>query len=90
MAQPQVLEGTGEELQRMLAQFPHERFRLVPLPETEATIEQSAGDVEEEGSLYELLGDYIGSVEGNGENNAARVSEIFTEYVVKMHTEGNL
>jgi len=90
MAPPQVLEGTGEELQRLLAQFPHERFRLVPLPAKEVTIEQSESSAEEAGSLYDLLGDYIGSVEGNGENNAARVSEIFTEYVVKKHTEGNL
>ena len=90
MAQPQMLEGTGEELQRMLAQFPHERFRLVPLPKTEATIEQNESNSEEGGSLYDLLGDYIGSVDGSGENSAARVSELFTEYVVKKHAEGNL
>ena len=90
MAQPQVLEGTGEELQRMLAQFPHERFRLVPLPAAETTIEQKESNTEQEGSLYDLLGDYIGSVEGSGENSAAQVSELFTEYVVKKHAEGKL
>ncbi|MCW3054939.1 MAG: hypothetical protein JWN14_4109 [Chthonomonadales bacterium] len=41
MVQPKVLEGTGEELQRILAQFPHERFRLVSLPTKKLTIEQS-------------------------------------------------
>ena len=89
MAQPQMLEGTGEELQRMLEQFPNERFRLVPLPVVDAENEQN-GNAAEAGSLYDLLGDYVGSVEGNGEKNAARASELFTEYVVKKHNEGNL
>ena len=90
MAQPQTIEGTGEELQRMLAQFPHERFRLVPLPEPEMESEQNANVSDEAGSLYDLLGDYVGCVEGSGESNAARASEIFTEYVVKKHAEGHL
>lgn len=47
MAQPHVLEGTGEELQRMLAQFPHERFRLVPLPQTETTIDKNSAEQED-------------------------------------------
>jgi hypothetical protein len=89
MAQPPTLEGTGEELRRMLEQFPNERFRLVPLPVTEMDIVQN-GMTAEAGSLYDLLGDYIGSVEGSGENNAARASELFTEYVVKKHKEGCL
>ncbi|MCW3097223.1 MAG: hypothetical protein JWL77_2841 [Chthonomonadaceae bacterium] len=90
MAQPQMLEGTGEELQRMLAQFPHERFRLIPLSEPEAESEQNENSSEETGSLYDLLGDYVGCVEGSGESNAARASELFTEYVVKKHAEGHL
>ena len=89
MAQPQMLEGTGEELQRMLEQFPNERFRLVPLPVVNAQTEHN-GSATEEGSLYDLLGDYVGSVEGNGENNAARASELFTEHLVKKHNEGHL
>jgi hypothetical protein len=90
MAQPQMLEGTGEELQRMLVQFPHERFRLVFLPKTEDPIDQSENKSAEAGSLYDLLGDYIGSVAGSGENSAARASELFTDGVVKRHVEGNL
>ena len=35
MAQTQMLEGTGEELQRLLQQFPKERFRLVHLTSPE-------------------------------------------------------
>jgi hypothetical protein len=31
MAQPRMFEGTGEELQRHLQQYPNERFRLVPI-----------------------------------------------------------
>ncbi len=31
MALPQILEGTGEELQEHLKQHPHERFRLILL-----------------------------------------------------------
>jgi hypothetical protein len=89
MAQSKMLEGTGEELQRLLEQYPKERFRLVPLPEIEA--ENGHDEEELEGdSLYDLLGDYIGSVEGSGENNAERASELFTEYVVKKHNEGHL
>ena len=86
MAQSAMLEGTAEELQRLLAQFPHNRFRLVPLPVTGAENGQN-GSATEAGSLYDLLGDYIGSVEGNGENNGERASELFTDYVVKKHNE---
>lgn len=89
MALPQMLEGTGEELQRLLAQFPHDRFRLVPLPVAGAENGQN-GSAAETGSLYDLLGDYVGSVEGNGENNAAHASELFTEYVARKHNEGHL
>lgn len=31
MAKPKVLEGTGEELEPQLKQYPKQRFRLVPL-----------------------------------------------------------
>ena len=89
MVQLQTLEGTGEELKRMLEQFPNERFRLVPLPLVNAENGED-GSAAEAGSLYDLLGDYVGSVEGNGENNAARASELFTEYVAKKHNEGHL
>jgi hypothetical protein len=89
MAQPQMLEGTGEELQRLLAQFPHDRFRLVPLPVVGVENGQNGSTVEA-GSLYDLLGDYVGSIEGNGENNAARASELFTDYVARKHIEGHL
>ena len=73
----------------MLEQFPNERFRLVPLPLVNAENGED-GSAAEAGSLYDLLGDYVGSVEGNGENNAARASELFTEYVAKKHNEGHL
>ena len=89
MTRPPMFEGTGEELQRFLEQFPQERFRLVPLSTLEAENVQN-GNATEEGSLYDLLQGYIGSVEGSGENNAARASELFTEYVVKKHKEGHL
>ncbi len=89
MAQLQTLEGTGEELQQMLEQFPTERFRLIPLPAPDARNGQN-GDAAETGSLYDLLGDYVGSVEGDGQSNAARASELFTEYVVKKRDEGTL
>jgi hypothetical protein len=85
MAQPQTWEGTGEELQRVLTQFPHARFRLIPLSEPEVESGQNENGSEETGSLYDLLGDYVGCVEGSGESNATRVSELFTEYVVKKH-----
>jgi hypothetical protein len=35
MAQPQVIEGTGKELQRYLKQQPEQRFRLTRLSEEE-------------------------------------------------------
>ena len=89
MPPTQMLEGTGEELQRLLVQFPNDRFRLVPLsaPEAESELCPTAS---EEGSLFDLLGGYVGCVEGSGENNAARASELFTEYVDKKHKEGHL
>lgn len=89
MALPQIYEGTGAEIQRLLEQYPNERFRLVPIPPTEAENRHNDNALEA-GSLFDLLGDYVGCVEGNGENNAARASELFTEYVVKKHKEGHL
>ncbi len=89
MAQSQILEGTGEELKRLLEQFPSERFRLIPLPVTDTENEPNVNALET-GSLYDLLGDYVGCVEGSGANNAARVSELFAEHVVKKHSEGTL
>jgi hypothetical protein len=86
---PQMLEGTGEELQQILEQFPKDRFRLVRLPSVDIENGQHRRATEE-GSLYDLLGDYVGSVEGSGENNAAQASTLFTEYVAKKHKEGHL
>ena len=88
MAQPKILEGTGEELQRHLEQFPNDRFRLTPLTVSQA--EDAPKEPPGDGSLFDLLGDYIGSVEGSGESNAERHSELFKEYVVKKHKEGHL
>jgi hypothetical protein len=36
MAEPEVLEGTGEELEFVLKQKPGQRFRLIPLPEKDS------------------------------------------------------
>ena len=89
MVPPHVLEGTGEDLQRVLEQFPKDRFQLVRLPGSETEQEQE-GNADESGSLYDLLRDYVGSVAGSGENNAARASDLFTDYVVKKHKAGQL
>jgi hypothetical protein len=56
MVWPELIEGTGEELQQMLEHFPKSRFRLVPLPVTETQDEQSDA-IAEGDSLYDLLGD---------------------------------
>jgi hypothetical protein len=88
MAQPKILEGTGEELQRHLQQFPNDRFLLTPLPVT--STQGPEEEQSDEGSLFDLLSDYIGSVEGNGESNAANHSELFKDYVQAKRKEGHL
>ena len=65
MAQTQMLEGTGEELQRLLEQFPKERFRLVPLTSPETEKERNDAAVTEE-SPYDLLENYLGSLRETG------------------------
>lgn len=88
MARLKILEGTGEELQRHLAQFPNDRFRLTSLPARPD--EDAAEEQLSDGSLFDLLGDYIGSVEGNGEDNAERHSERLKDYVQDKQREGRL
>lgn len=82
MIQPQILEGTGEELQRLLEKFPKERFRLTPLAGTETVNGKYRSSAEAE-SLFDLLRDYVGSSEvsseRNGQNTASRVEEFLIE-----------
>ncbi|HZO88517.1 MAG TPA: hypothetical protein VFB38_09260 [Chthonomonadaceae bacterium] len=96
MAPPQVIEGTGEELQRHLAQFPNERFLLVPLSSSgvdtaqEKTQEAELSPVAEGEILADFLGDFIGCIQGSGANNSENTGQKFTEYLVKKHKEGHL
>ena len=89
MAQPKVFEGTGAELQRMLVEFPQDRFRAIQLLDAEPAVNLQDDD-EPAYSLFDLLGDYVGSVDGSADGSAARVSELFAEYVVQKRNEGHL
>jgi hypothetical protein len=54
MAQPQVLEGTGEELEPMLKRMPKQRFRLILLPGEEGQAEPPEPTQEERGQLLQF------------------------------------
>ena len=89
MALPSITEGTGEELQRLLEQHPTERFRLVALPAEDPTT-GSTVEIGKAGSLYDLLGDFVGCIEGSGENNASRASDLFAEHLAAKRKAGHL
>ena len=42
-----MLEGTGEELERILKQMPKQRFRLIPLPAREEASADQSGETRE-------------------------------------------
>lgn len=90
MGTPQIIEGTGEELERYLKQEPKRRFRLIPLSEEGIAESISNGGPPQGGSLADLLGDYIGFVKGDGEANSENCGEKFADYLVQKRQEGRL
>ena len=60
---------------------------LSPNPPAKADVQDGGEDPPE--TLADLLGDYIGAVQGNGESTQ-NAGEQFTDYLVQKHREGRL
>jgi len=65
MAQPQIIEGTWDELSQHADEFRGKRLRLTVLDE-DSTAPQN---------LAEYLGDFIGCIEGSGDKTMGEVYE---------------
>lgn len=83
MAQPKMIEGTGEELQDYLKQVPRERFRLIRILE-EAT-PPTNGNGQKGQSLAEALQGYIGTANFGEANLSENTGKKFAQLLVEKH-----
>jgi hypothetical protein len=81
MAQPKIIEGTGEELQDYLKQAPKERFRLIHLSSEEA----QASEGNNGRSLTEALKNYIGSAHYGDANLSENTSDKFAKLLAQKY-----
>lgn len=88
MAELDIFEGTWEELVAHADELRGKLLRLTIISNT--THVGEATEAIQPKNLAEFLGDFIGSVEGSGENNSDGTREKFTQYLVKKHAEGHL
>jgi len=88
VAELDTFEGTREELLAHAGELRGKRVRLTIISKTGnvgATTEPAQPQ-----NLAEFLGDFIGSIEGNGANNSEQSGDKFTQYLVKKQAEGHL
>ena len=83
MAQARVLEGTGLELQKMLARHPNDRFRLVPLPISENE------DNKAPASLADIFAGRIGGLHGGGKAWSEDTGKAFAEGMKRKYGADN-
>jgi hypothetical protein len=83
MAQPKMIEGTGEELQDYLKQVPRERFRLIHLSGDEAV--QGVENGLNGQSLAEALKGYIGTADFGDANLSEDTGKKFADLLVEKH-----
>ena len=84
MGHAESIEGTWDELASHAAEFRGKRLRLT-------IIDELTPHVAVEGqSLADMLGDFIGCVNGNGENNSDDTGLKFAEYVHSKHRDNRL
>ena len=79
MAQPTVIEGTGDELLDYLKQAPHDRYRLIRISAVEATENGDRQNL----SLAEALRGYIGSAHFGDANLSQDTGKKFTQLLVE-------
>jgi hypothetical protein len=82
MAQPKMIEGTGEELQDYLRQAPLDRYRLIRISEVHLA---SNGDGPNKQSLAEALQDYIGLASFGETNLSEDTGKKFAKLLVEKH-----
>ena len=82
MNEPQVIEGTREELQEQLRRFPEgQRFRLILLPPPQ---EQNAA---EEPTLAERFAGRVGSFSFEPADLSERAEEYYGELLARKYAE---
>ena len=82
VAQPKMIEGTGEELQVYLRRTPRDRFRLIRISEEAPN---SDGDDQTDRSLAEALQGYIGSASFGDANLSEDTGRKFARLLVEKH-----
>jgi hypothetical protein len=86
---PQVIEGTGEELEAYLKLQPKQRFRLTPLTSNETDAEQIGGPPEET-SLAELLAGRVGRFHFGDANLSQNSGKKFAALIAEKKKQGRL
>ena len=82
MAQPQMIEGTGEELLDYLRKAPHGRFRLIRISEEAPA---SNGDSPNNPSLVEALQEYIGAARFGDANLSEDTGKKFARLLAEKY-----
>ncbi len=79
MAQAKITEGTGDELRRLLAKHPHDRFCLIPLTTSDA------GEQSSQISLADIFVGRVGIVHGGGTAWSENTGKAFADGMVQKY-----
>lgn len=82
MAGAVIVEGTWDEVLAHADEFRGKRVQVTVLPEPQVDGET--------GSLYDFLGDFIGSLEGSGTNYSDDTGKKFADDMAEKHRQGHL